>query len=1434
MGKGKLTLLDVRGLVKELRGKLLGLRVANIYHLNAKTFLLKLSGSEVKETLLVESGARLHTTKYNREHDKMPSNFAAKLRKHLRLSKLEDIQQVGNDRIVDLQFGRGEKAHHLILEFYDQGNIILTDHNLDIIMLLRTHSYGAPPSNLAPAMPAAGGTSDAAALPAAAPALVSKVSTSSSKSGKGGNKKAKPAAAAVADDDEDAGEDAADDGEEDRVAVRARYPMSQVQMPQQHITLDMIETCLQRQVLKERAEQVAFEAVAAAAAAEQQKQREEEEAAAASKPAAAAPEASAADASASAVGPDDATFRNQQGKKQQAKEQAKIDAARRLREEAELKKRLTKPKMRQGMPIKAVLAQDLHFGPDIIEHCLAKAGIDPNQTTAAFVAAAAAQQQVVDPQAPVAFSPARLAELCAALQEAPKLLERIATEPMPGYIFYKIEQQDGSKPEQKQQQQQQPAQKKPKQPRRNAAGELVVDDIDVGASVAAAAVAANAAAPAAASASTQDAAAATPAACATAAEPTATASSSAAASSGPVLPTAENGSVVIYTEFVPMLLAAHTSRPEYTRLPPPLQFPSLDDALDEFYSKQEAQKEEMRLIKEKAQALLKLEREKTRQAQQLAALANQQALSTLKAQLIEQNLDAVNACIGSVNAEVAKGIDWRELTRTIKAERETNNNPIARMIHSLRLLENHITVTLSEGMQHLLPLQPGQKRVEVQQVELDLGLSAFANAQLYYANRKQHAQKQQKAESASALALKAAERKTNVALSAVDQRARIQKTRKIYWWERFNWFISSENFLVIGGKDMQQNEQLVKKYLRPRDIYVHADVHGASSVIVKNHTNGPVPPLTLSQAGSMTICRSAAWKDKIVVEAYWVHADQVSKTAPTGLSLPTGSFMIRGRRNFMPRMPLVMGIGLLFRLDDSCRAKHAGERRVRAQGEEGPHEEDKFDQVGDLPGAAASGEHAGDKRSGSSKKKSSSSSKKKKPARAEASEDFDVTSSLRPAASAAAAVARLTSEDEGTDAEAEDKRARLAKLPATSTSADADAAADEPNAKAPPAGGKKKISAAERKRMKKGTTARPSADSEAAAEDAKPAAEEPAPAAVDSDSSSEGEAFGKKKRNQKKKASKKPASGESGAAAAAAPASGLKPLPRGKRGKAKRVADKYKDQDEEDLILAASLLGLQGVEKKKQQVQQREKEFHTAGKKQTQQQQKQESSESEEGSSDEEGDEEKKDAETGAAGADASADAGASAAAAAAAGEEDSSKVCFGCKQRGHVFKACPNKADPNLTLAAARRAAESAEESERARLMAEEGLQAEEDAGADAEANSAAQAEQELGSLTGRPFPDDLLHFALPVCAPYDALSNYKFRLKLLPGVAKKGKAAKQALQLFAQADKITREESELLKLVPEQEVINVLVSNAKLSVPQGDGKRRAGRNPGASKTAE
>ena len=39
----------------------------------------------------------------------------------------------------------------------------------------------------------------------------------------------------------------------------------------------------------------------------------------------------------------------------------------------------------------------------------------------------------------------------------------------------------------------------------------------------------------------------------------------------------------------------------------------------------------------------------------------------------------------------------------------------------------------------------------------------------------------------------------------------IRAIRRNYWWEKFFWFVSSENYIVVGGRDAQQNEQLVRE-----------------------------------------------------------------------------------------------------------------------------------------------------------------------------------------------------------------------------------------------------------------------------------------------------------------------------------------------------------------------------------------------------------------------------------------------------------------------------------------------------------------------------------------------------------------------------------------------------------------------------------------------
>ena len=63
-------------------------------------------------------------------------------RKHINNKRLEQVKQVGVDRVVDLQFGSGEAAYHLVLEMYDKGNLVLTDGEYKILNILRPRVAG--------------------------------------------------------------------------------------------------------------------------------------------------------------------------------------------------------------------------------------------------------------------------------------------------------------------------------------------------------------------------------------------------------------------------------------------------------------------------------------------------------------------------------------------------------------------------------------------------------------------------------------------------------------------------------------------------------------------------------------------------------------------------------------------------------------------------------------------------------------------------------------------------------------------------------------------------------------------------------------------------------------------------------------------------------------------------------------------------------------------------------------------------------------------------------------------------------------------------------------------------------------------------------------------------------------------------------------------
>uniref|UniRef100_A0A8C3GIF6 Ribosome quality control complex subunit NEMF n=1 Tax=Cairina moschata TaxID=8855 RepID=A0A8C3GIF6_CAIMO len=640
-------------------GSLLGMRVSNVYDVDNKTYLIRLQKPDCKATLLVESGIRIHTTEFEWPKNMMPSSFAMKCRKHLKTRRLVSVKQLGIDRIVDFQFGSNEAAYHLIIELYDRGNIVLTDHEYLILNILRFRT---------------------------------------------------------------------DEADDVRFAVRERYPVDSAKAPAPLPTVERLTEIISN-----------------------------------------AP---------------------------------------------------------KGEQLKRVLNPHLPYGATLIEHCLIEAG---------FSGSVKIDQNLENKE--------NIEKILTALEKAEEYMALTDDFSGKGYIIQKKEKKPSLEPD------------KP------------AEDI------------------------------------------------------------------YTYEEFHPFLFSQHSKCPY-------LEFDSFNKAADEFYSKLEGQKIDLKALQQEKQALKKLENVRRDHENRLEALQQAQEVDKIKGELIEMNLEIVDRAIQVVRSALANQIDWTEIGAIVK-EAQAQGDPVASAIKELKLQTNHITMLLrnpyvlseeeeeeedADLVKEETEEPKGKKKKNKNKqlkkpqknkpslVDVDLSLSAYANAKKYYDHKRHAAKKTQKTVEAAEKAFKSAEKKTKQTLKEVQTVTTIQKARKVYWFEKFLWFVSSENYLVIAGRDQQQNEIIVKRYLKPGDIYVHADLHGATSCVIKNPTGEPIPPRTLTEAGTMALCYSAAWDARVVTSAWWVSHNQVSKTAPTGEYLTTGSFMIRGKKNFLPPSYLMMGFSFLFKV----------------------------------------------------------------------------------------------------------------------------------------------------------------------------------------------------------------------------------------------------------------------------------------------------------------------------------------------------------------------------------------------------------------------------------------------------------------------------------------------------------------------------------------
>lgn len=138
----------------------------------------------------------------------------------------------------------------------------------------------------------------------------------------------------------------------------------------------------------------------------------------------------------------------------------------------------------------------------------------------------------------------------------------------------------------------------------------------------------------------------------------------------------------------------------------------------------------------------------------------------------------------------------------------------------------------------------------------------------------------------------------------------VTEIRKKNWYERYRWFFTTDGYLTIGGRDAASNSAVVRKHLEKGDKIFHGDIFGSPFFILKDAEHAP--DRSMNEIAHATVCFSRAWREGLYgVSAYWIHPDQVKKSAPSGEFLPKGSFTIEGQRNFIQSETLRLAVGII-------------------------------------------------------------------------------------------------------------------------------------------------------------------------------------------------------------------------------------------------------------------------------------------------------------------------------------------------------------------------------------------------------------------------------------------------------------------------------------------------------------------------------------------
>lgn len=422
----------------------------------------------------------------------------------------------------------------------------------------------------------------------------------------------------------------------------------------------------------------------------------------------------------------------------------------------------------------------------------------------------------------------------------------------------------------------------------------------------------------------------------------------------------------IYTDYQPFKPTTSNT--------PLVKLESFNKTVDYYYSTIEASKASLKVMSKEQTLERRLQAARQEKDKRLEGLTEVQKRNQHLGEALQAHSDAVEAAAKAVRDLIDQKMDWKDMEQLIKAE-QARNNPVAKLIAlPLNLKENKIKVVLpdpdfeggsdsesesesdseSDSGTDDEPEKGDSKVKRMVKVEIDLGLSAWANSRVYFDHKRTAAAKQERTLQSANKALKSAEHKIMRDMAASrsqdSQFHGLRTIREQYWFEKFYWFVSSDGYLVMGGRDPMQNQLLFRRYFKQNDVLVTADVTGASIVIIKNHLPvSEVPPSTISQAGAFAAASSKAWESKAIPRSWYGRFDQIDKVTKEGQLVPIDNIEVRGGRNVIPPMPMDMGLGFMWLLKGNANddeneekiligdviTKHQGDKQDDSEEEDG-------------------------------------------------------------------------------------------------------------------------------------------------------------------------------------------------------------------------------------------------------------------------------------------------------------------------------------------------------------------------------------------------------------------------------------------------------------------------------------------------------------------